>query len=86
VLEEKMQAMERWCEESSERGQFLRLHGIEILPDQSVTARYRFIHALYQQVLYEHIAEVRRVGLRQLAATVFLRLARASVHKGELHS
>ena len=33
-----------------------------------MTSRYRFVHALYQQVFYERIAEVRRMGLhRQLS-------------------
>jgi predicted ATPase/DNA-binding winged helix-turn-helix (wHTH) protein len=67
VLEEKISTVEQWCEELFQRDQFLRPCGTENLPDQSLTARYRFIHALYQQVLYERIAEVRRIELhRQL--------------------
>jgi predicted ATPase len=68
VLGEKRSAVEQWCEELSERGQLVHLHGTEILPDQIMTSRYRFVHALYQQVFYERIAEVRRMGLhRQLS-------------------
>ncbi len=39
--------------------------GEEELPDGEVTVRYRFRHALYQNVLYEGLVSIRRVRLHQ---------------------
>ena len=49
------------------RGQFVQPSGVEEWPDGTVTGRYRFHHALYQQVLYDRVLVGRRVHLhRQL--------------------
>jgi len=74
------------CEALARRGQFLRAVGVAEWPDGTVAGRYAFIHALYQQVLYERV----RVGER---ASLHLRTAerleggygaRASEIAGEL--
>jgi predicted ATPase len=65
ALGEKQSPVEEWCEGLAERGQFLRAHGSEIRADGAVTGRYGFIHALYQQVLYERISAVRRLHLHR---------------------
>ena len=67
AVQEEPALVEESCEGLSGREQFLRAHGTETLADGTMTGRYGFIHALYQQVLYEQIAEARRVRLhRQL--------------------
>ncbi|MFK8185760.1 MAG: AAA family ATPase [Phormidesmis sp.] len=38
---------------------------VEILPDGSLSTRYRFIHALYQEGLYQRIPQNRRVRLHR---------------------
>src|SRR4029453_5664498 len=45
------------------RGQFLRMVGAAEWPDGTVTGRDAFIHALYQQVLYDRIFVGARAGL-----------------------
>ncbi len=52
---------ERICAALARRGQFLRPCGIDEWPDGAVSARYAFLHALYQEVLYNRLP----VGLRQ---------------------
>ena len=47
------------------RGQFVRAAGLAEWPDGTVGGRYHFIHALYQNVLYERVAEARRVRLHR---------------------
>jgi predicted ATPase len=54
---------ERRCEALARRAQFLRASGLAEWPDGTVAARYAFIHALYQQVVYAGIAVGHRVGL-----------------------
>jgi predicted ATPase len=56
---------EAWCEELTRRGQFLQACGVETWPDGTVATRYRFRHALYQDVVYEHIPAARQVQLHQ---------------------
>jgi predicted ATPase len=51
------------CETLARRGQFLRRVGIAEWPDGTVAGRYAFIHALYQQVLYQRASVGERVGL-----------------------
>jgi predicted ATPase/DNA-binding winged helix-turn-helix (wHTH) protein len=56
------------CEALARRGQFLRAVGIDEWPDGTVAGRYAFVHALYQQVLYDRVSIGARVRLhRQMA-------------------
>jgi len=64
-LEEQGERVEGWCEGLAKREQFLRARGTETLADGTVTGCYGFLHALYQQVLYERAAVVRRVRLHR---------------------
>jgi predicted ATPase len=56
------------------RGQFLRVSGTAGWPDGTVAARYTFLHALYQEVIYDRVtatqrrAQHLRVGEREEAA------------------
>ena len=44
---------------------FLRTRGTSEWPDGTIAARYGFVHALYQEVLYEQISASRRVRLHR---------------------
>ncbi len=64
-----MEVIEAQCDLLARRGQFLRASGLEEWPDGSLTARYTFIHALYQEVLIDRISPGRRLRLhRQIGA------------------
>jgi DNA-binding winged helix-turn-helix (wHTH) protein/tetratricopeptide (TPR) repeat protein len=43
------------CEAMTRRAQFVQAVGSEAWPDGTVAARYRFLHALHQEVLYNRI-------------------------------
>jgi predicted ATPase len=74
------------CEALARRGQFIRGVGIVEWPDGTVSARYAFIHALYQQVLYGRVAVGARAGLHLRVAECLERGygARADEIAGEL--
>jgi DNA-binding winged helix-turn-helix (wHTH) protein/predicted ATPase len=64
-LEEEGERVEEWCEGLAKRGQFLQARGTETGAEGRVMGRYGFLHTLYQQVLYERLAPVRRVHLHR---------------------
>ena len=47
------------------REQFLRAQGTSEWPDGTIAARYGFVHALYQEVLYEQLSASRRIRLHR---------------------
>jgi DNA-binding winged helix-turn-helix (wHTH) protein/predicted ATPase len=51
------------CETLARHGRLIRRVGIAEWPDGTVAGRYAFIHALYQQVLYERLPIGERAGL-----------------------
>jgi DNA-binding winged helix-turn-helix (wHTH) protein/predicted ATPase len=53
------------CEDLARRQQWLRSSGIDEWPDGTVAGRYTFIHALYQNVVYQQLAAARRVHLHR---------------------
>src|SRR5215813_5273983 len=53
------------CAALARREQFLQARGTVVWPDGTVAARYGFIHALYQEGVYERVPAGRRVGLHQ---------------------
>jgi len=53
------------CAGLARREQFLQARGMEEWPDETVAARYSFLHALYQQVLYERVTAGRRIELHR---------------------
>jgi predicted ATPase len=65
-LKQEMDVVEEVCEGIAWQGHFLQESGIAEWPDGTVSGRYAFRHALYQNVLYERIAEARRVRLHRL--------------------
>jgi predicted ATPase len=57
--------VEAQCEELARRHQFIRDCGFHRLPNGEVAVRYGFIHALYQNVLYERVSAAKRVHLHR---------------------
>lgn len=64
-LGEDRTAFETRCDELARRRQFIQDCGMQELPCGDVAARYGFIHALYQNVLYERVSSSRRVQLHR---------------------
>lgn len=64
-LEKDVIEIEEQCEELARRRQFIRSAGESETPDGTVTARYSFIHALYQNALYDRAAAARLARLHQ---------------------
>ena len=62
-LEADIEQIEVWCEGLARRGQWLRSYGHSVWPDGTVSARYDFIHALYQEAVYNRIPAARRLRL-----------------------
>ena len=65
ALEETEERVDEWCEGLAARGPFLRECGFDALANGTVAGRYAFLHALYQQALYERLALARRVRLHR---------------------
>ncbi|MSQ47734.1 MAG: hypothetical protein EXR78_04980 [Deltaproteobacteria bacterium] len=57
--------VEERCKELVRRKQFIHLQEPVEWPDGTVSERYGFIHALYQEALYERVTGGRRVALHQ---------------------
>jgi predicted ATPase len=64
-VETTVETVEEQCEELARREQFLRTRGTSEWPDGMVAARYGFVHALYQEVLYAQISASRRTRLHR---------------------
>jgi hypothetical protein len=64
-----LEEVEEQCARLARRGQFLRAEGVEEWPDGTVAERYRFRHALCQQVVYDRLTSARCIRLhRQIGA------------------
>jgi DNA-binding winged helix-turn-helix (wHTH) protein/predicted ATPase len=64
-LGETVEEVERQCAALARRELFVQERGKSVWPDGTVTGYYEFLHALYQQVLYERISVGRRVRLHR---------------------
>jgi predicted ATPase/DNA-binding winged helix-turn-helix (wHTH) protein len=64
-LAQEVESVDDWCTSLARRGQFLRTSGEQFWPDGTVAGSYRFVHALYQQVLYHRVSVAQRVRLHQ---------------------
>jgi predicted ATPase len=60
-LEQAPEDLEAYCDALARRGQFIQPQGNAEWPDGTVATRYRFIHDLYHEVLYERVPASRRV-------------------------
>jgi tetratricopeptide (TPR) repeat protein len=67
-LEEDPRVVEARCYELARQGQYIKESGVQELPNGEVVTRFGFIHALYQNVLYERLPVGRRVKLHRLIA------------------
>jgi predicted ATPase len=83
VVGEETQAehVEEGYEGLAARGQFVRFRSMETLPNGAVTGRYRFLHAIYQQILYERLTTIRRIRLHQAVGEKMERLWGAQAHE-----
>jgi len=61
ALEEEEIHIEECCERLARRQHFLRLIGLSELPNRSTTTRFKFIHALYANILYQRVPSARRM-------------------------
>jgi predicted ATPase/DNA-binding winged helix-turn-helix (wHTH) protein len=59
------ESVEEQCAALARAGRFLRFQDQQEWPDGSVTSRYHFVHALYQEVLYSRLAPHRRLRLHK---------------------
>ena len=57
--------VEAQCEALARQQQFVQARGIAVWPDGTVTARYGFRHALYQELFYERVPVSRRARWHQ---------------------
>jgi hypothetical protein len=62
-LAQEAEGVDDWCASLARRGQFLQVSGEQTWPDGTVAGCYRFVHALYQQVLYQRISSAQRARL-----------------------
>ena len=65
ALEEDCATVEERCDRLARQRQFIHDCGVEVLPNGETVGRYGFIHALYQNVLYDRVAPSRRVELHR---------------------
>jgi predicted ATPase/DNA-binding winged helix-turn-helix (wHTH) protein len=64
-LDLALEAVEDCCASLAQRGQFLVASGLETWSDGTVTERYSWRHALYQEVVYARVPEGRRLRLHR---------------------
>ncbi|MBI3801082.1 MAG: AAA family ATPase [Deltaproteobacteria bacterium] len=64
-LETATGEVEGYCTGFVRREQFLRANGVSEWPDGTVAARYSFLHALYQEVLYQRVPAGQRMALHR---------------------
>jgi predicted ATPase/DNA-binding winged helix-turn-helix (wHTH) protein len=65
ALGSEVEQIEEWCEGLARRHFFLHLTGSGVWPDGTLAVHYMFLHALYQNVLYERVPMTRRQRLHQ---------------------
>ncbi|HKP81564.1 MAG TPA: AAA family ATPase [Pyrinomonadaceae bacterium] len=65
ALEEDCAAVEARCDRLARQRQFIHDCGVQVLPNGEIVGRYGFIHALYQNVLYDRVSPSRRVELHR---------------------
>ena len=74
AVDATVDTVEARCVALARRGQFVGTRGLEEWPDGTVAARYGFLHALYQETIYEQVPVNRRlrwhrqIGMRLEAA------------------
>ena len=61
----EVEGIETQCSRLARQGHFLQEHGLEEWPDGTLGGRYRFLHALYQNVLYDRLSRATQVRLHR---------------------
>ena len=64
-LEEASEIIDARCAALARQGQFVQTHGTDVWPDGTIAGRYRFGHALYQDVVYARVPPGRRAYLHR---------------------
>lgn len=68
ALEQDPVPVEECCAELARREQFLKTDGFVEHPNGQVAERYAFIHAFYQDIVYQRVAAARRAQFHQRIA------------------
>jgi len=68
ALEMDRTVVETRCEQLARQRRFLQDGGVHVLPNGETAGRYGFIHALYQNVLYDRVSPSRRVQFHRRIA------------------
>jgi len=55
AVDTAVDTIETQCLALARRGQFISTRGLDEWPDGTVTTRYGFLHALYQETIYERV-------------------------------
>jgi len=61
-----LERIESRLEALTARTRLIEARGVSEWPDGNLSARYRFCHALYREVLYQELSEARRVRLHRM--------------------
>lgn len=56
LVDDTVETIETRCDALTRRGLFIGSRSTEVWPDETLIVRYRFLHALYQEILYEHVS------------------------------
>ncbi len=64
-VEQATETVETHCDDLVHREQFLRTQGTSEWPDGTIATRYGFVHALYQEVVYDQLSATRRIRLHR---------------------
>jgi DNA-binding winged helix-turn-helix (wHTH) protein/tetratricopeptide (TPR) repeat protein len=64
-LEDDRTTVEARCDQLARQRHFIKDCGLQVLPNGETVGRYGFIHALYQNVLYDRLSAARRVQLHR---------------------
>lgn len=65
ALDRDIVEVEQICEGLARKGQVIAAAGVAEWPDGTVAGRYVFVHALYQEVLYQRLAPGQRIQLHR---------------------
>lgn len=60
--------VEAQCEDLARQGQFLGTADVRAFPSGTVTAQYAFVHAVYQETMYDRVGAARRIRWHQAIA------------------
>src|SRR5262249_15041899 len=74
TLNYSLEATEAKFDNLANHGQFIAVQGLAEWPDGSITARYRFCHSLYQEVLYRRIGPAQQVRWHRELGAYFVAL------------